>query len=472
MNFVHNFRHVSFFGVVALCCLPVISSAQKADTPIYADDLTRDAVGPIQHVDNQVPAEARMKPGPQGRMVVMGAKTDVWCPPGKFIELVPNMNIVGFTPVTITLYDGLQVHSQAADSKDILRVDPPVGGVNRKVVTVKAFDAQGHDTVLMQCTVRSRISKETIATLDYEENKEKCSFKIKDRDLYTNTCLYMGEMYLGRVEETAGKIEVDERRLPPGHYTCQMVGKNSDDIYVPGATTEFDVKPRYQIECAGAEREIVIGEHADETLKVKISHTPGLSIKKTRVYIAGIRAEKDIEGDDFTVNLPTKDVPTGKCFIEVVGIGDDGFTYPVESIPINIKNEPWDSRFTHSVDYERMQSYQAKIDELWQEVRSNMTRASHEPGVYMDTKTITLESITKHYKVGKSAEFYAAAEKAFIQMTQNQLKLARVCRTMKMLTRACFMFKNVVREMGVSTPDGLAAKTELDALRKPDSSVL
>ncbi len=159
-------------------------------------------------------------------------------------------------------------------------------------------------------------------------------------------------------------------------------------------------------------------------------------------------------------------MPNGSCFIEVVGIGDDGVMYPVESIPIKIRNEPWETRFTHTDEYERMEAYNAKIDELWQEVRANLKGADYESGIYLDSNMITLESITRHYKVGKKGEYQAAAEKAFIQMTQYQLKLARVCRTIKMLPRASSLYKNVIREMGVSTPDGIAARTELEALRQ------
>ncbi len=241
--------------------------------------------------------------GRNSHMVIFGAITDVWCPPGSFIELVPNLNIANFKPVTLTVYDGLQAHSYLADTREILCVDPPGGGVNRKVVTVKAFDAQGHDRVLMQCTVRAHVANPMVAAIT--KHNEQCSIQVPDRQLFKNTCLYLGDMYMGQIGQGAGKVDLDERLLPPGRYQFQMVVKNTDDILMPGPISDFTVPTRYTIECPGAEREIVIGEHADEKLRVRITHAPGLSIKKTRVYIAGIFGGER-EGDRFIMDLPTR----------------------------------------------------------------------------------------------------------------------------------------------------------------------
>ena len=473
---VHQFRLASSCAVVALCLLPFTASAQHAryaqtpDTPFLAEDLTRAALGKIANVDEQVAPEARMTPGPDSHMVIMGATTDVWCPAGKFIELAPNLKMVGFTPVTVTVWeDGARTQSYGMDKVPLLRVDPPAAGVNRKRVQVAVFDAQGHAKTLMECIVRARIANPTVAALDYNGHDEKCGIEIKDRPAFTKTCLYLRDIYLGRVSDSAGKIDVDERLLPPGKYSCQMAGQNVDGIYVPGASSEFTVPKRYTIECAKAAQEVVIGEHDDENLKVTVAHTPGLSIKKTRVYIAG-NFVKEVEGDNFTVALPTHDVPTSKqCFVEVIGVASDGVTYPVESLTLNIKNEPWELRLYHTPEYERIEANNAKIDVLWQDVCSNLERAKYEPSIYKDSRTFTLESITDHYTVGKSAEYQAAAKKAFIQMTQMQLQTARLYRKLNMKTSACSMYKNVVREVGASL-DGEAAKTELSALRTPPPS--
>ena len=471
---VHSFRRASFGAILVLGLMPLSTFAQQQsklgqteNVPIFAENLTRSALKNIPHLDEAVAAEARMTPKPNSHMVIMGTKTDVLCPTGQFIELSPNLDIPGFKPITIRVIDGDRSQVYTVDSLPMLRIDPPTGGSNRKVVAVQAFDAQGNMRPVMQCTVREHIFNPNSASLEYEKGKEQCNFKIKDRQASKNTCLYLGNIYLGQVGEDADKIDIDERLLPPGKYSCQVAGKNEDGIYVPGMPSDFTVPNRYDIKCDNSDKEIVIGEHDDEKLTVTIKHKLGLSIKKTRVYIAGIQAKKEMEGNEFTIDLPTRDVPPGNCFIEVVGVAEDGVEYPVESLPIKIKNEPWMSRFTHSDDYNRMEEYDAKINQLWVEVRSNLVRAQYEKDIRIDTETFTLESIKKQYVVGDKAKYMAAAERAFVQMAHYQLQSARGCRTMKMRTKACSLYKNVVREVGLKSLDGIAAKEELDALRKP-----
>ena len=382
MRSAHKLRFAWSCAVVALCCLPRVGTAQKQrsaqtqETPVFADELTRETLGKIADLNDRVPAGARMTPGPKSHMVVMGATADVWCPPGSFIELDPDLKVEGFKPVSVAVWeDGVRTQAHGLDETYTLRVNPPLGGVNRKRVNVILYDALGHAQPVMQCTVRSRVSNPVISDLDYKEHDEKCGFAIKDRQSLTNTCLYLGDMYLGRVGDNAGKVDIDQRLLPPGKYTCQMAGQNSDGIYVPGATSEFTVPSRYSIDCGDlAPTNIVIGEH-DEKIKITVKHTPGLSIKKTRVYIAGVKAGEK-EGDSFTMDLPMKKVPTGNCFIEVIGVAEDGVTYPVESLALKVKNDAWWQEISHTTTYERITENQAQIEKLWQDVCTNLERGA------------------------------------------------------------------------------------------------
>lgn len=483
MVFVHCSRLAAVCAALAFGLLPCVAAsaqssarrvktAQTLVTPVFENTFTRTTLGTIPNLNDQVAAQARMTPGPDSHMVVMGANTDVWCPPGKFIELAPNLKIEGFTPVTVTVFEGNNpIKTCGVDNMELLRVDPPTGGVNHKTVYVKVFDAQSKWRLVMQCHIRAHIANPTIAALDYKGHDEKCGFAIADRQMFKTTCLYMGDMYLGQVEENAGQIEVDERLLPPGKYSCQMVGQNSDDIFVPGASREFTVPARYTIQCADASQQIVIGEHDAEKLKVTITRKPGLSIKKTCVYIAGNPAG-EVGGESFTVALPTHDVPTGRCFIEVVGIGEDGVEYPVESLPINIKNDPWDQRLHNMPEYVHAEQNNDMIDKLWQQVCYNLTRAKYSPDIFRDYKTFSLEKITEHFVVGPSAEFKAEAARAYAEMAHLQLVTANLYRFLKIRSSACSMYKNVVREVGLSSPDGEAAKTALDTLRKERATTL
>ena len=98
--------------------------------------------------------------------------------------------------------------------------------------------------------------------------------------------------------------------------------------------------------------------------------------------------------------------------------------------------------------------------------------ARYEPSIYHDSTTFTLLSITEHYTVGKSAEFQAAAKTAFIQMSQLQLKTAKLYRALELRSSAMSMFNRVWQELGSSVPDGEDAKRALDALRKDAPTAL
>ena len=476
-------RFASFFPSLLPCAalsfglLPRVASAQAADTPFFAEDLTRERLGAIRNLDEQSAPLAHM--APDGHMVITGAETDVWVQPGKYIELLPNLNIVGFTPSTLAIYEGstrIASYGLEKTSLPLLRVDPPTGEVHRKVVRVAVFDAMGKPRTLMQCTVRSNIVNPTNAALNSRRRGEQCALQIADRQTLSSAFLYLGDIYMGRVAVDAGEIQMDERRLPPGTYSCQMVAQNTDGILLPGMSSEYIVPNRYAITCADTSPTILIKEHDDPKVTVTVKRASGPNIVKTRVYIAGnFVAEK--EEAEFTLALPVHDVPSGGNTIEVIGVGPDDTTYPVESIAVKIKNEPWEFRMRGTPEYDRIAENLPKIKEKERLVGYWMARAANTPDMVHTGTTksyySTYSEITEHYVPSNRSEYQANAEKEFIHMTQLQLETARLYHKLQMRSRAKNMLARVLHELaGTDKQDGVEAAAELDKLRSERATSL
>ncbi len=465
---------------LTLCLMqvPMRVAAQSPDTPFFAEDLTRMKLGQIAGLDDQVASQARM--AADGHMIITGADTDVWVQPGKYIELRPELNISGFTPVTLAVFeDNVRTRADGLESVEhipMIRIDPPTGGNNRKVVQVAVFDAQRKVRVLMKCIVRSRIVEPVAAALNFKSRNEQCDLNIANRKTLQATYLYLGDIYMGCVGDDADRLQVDERRLPAGKYTCQMVAKNVDNILLPGMSSDFEIKARYSITCADKSPTIVVPDHSEEgKLQVTIKHAPGLGIERTRVYIAGILAgekEHEKDGDSFTMALPLKDVPTGVNPIEVIGVAQDGTTYPVESIAVKIKNGPWEQRIASTAEYATIKENLPQIKKLQTDVAYWMERAAWEPDFVKTHTIITYNSITSLYAPGKRGEYRAKAQEAFGKLTQLQLETGRLYRKLGMRTNAKYMFYRVVQEAGIRTNDGRDAQKELNALWKERSTSL
>lgn len=480
---LHSLR-LAACAVLALCLLPRLAAAQSPDTPFFAEDLTRPKLGSIKDLDEQIDAQARM--APDGHLIITGTLTDVWVPPGKYIELVPKLQIAGFVPVVLNVFEGVQRTQVRGLEKTgelpMLRIDPPTGATNRKVVKVVVFDGQGNARTLMQCTLRARIANANPAALTTRSHQEQCRVEIDTRQTLSATYLYLGDIYMGCVGDRARTVQIEERRLPPGAYSCQMVAQNTDGILLPGASSDFTVPTRYTIACMEAVPtpdgvpNIVVPEHADEAkLKIKVTHGAGLGIVMTRVYIAGIFAGEQ-EGEDFTLGLPLRDVPTGLAPIEVIGVGADGVTYPVESLSVKIKNEAWEQRTYSTPEYSHIAANLPRIKEQARLVGYWLTQADNEPDTtHVSTTTShfpTYSEITERYAPGRAGEYKANAKHALLLLAQLQLETGLYYGKLKMRTAAKNMLYRVVQELGTQTSDGVSALAAYEALKKERSTTL
>ena len=487
MHSTHKLRITRLYAALALCPLPLslcllphIGSAQtptrkkpaqssesRSAEPFYAEEFTRATLGTIPKVDEQVSVNARVTP--QGNIVITG-DTDVWVPPGKYAQLVPNFKIDGFTPVVLNVREnGARTQVRALEHVDempMIRIDPPVGGSNRKRVEVVVFDSQGNSRPLMNCIVRARTGNPTLPTVSADLQGGKCHFNINDGQTLTVRHLYLSNFCMGRVDADANKIDVDERLLPPGKYSCQMIGKNIDDILVPGPSSEFVVPARFTIACKDASSKIVIpvGD-ADAKLEVTVTHRPDLDIKTTRVYIGGIKGG-EMEGDNFTIKLPLKEVPTGTTPIEVIGVGADGFTYPVESISISLQNGAWFTHVQGTAEYQHITDNDVKIKALEQSIAKWLEMAGYEQEIQLTKEEYTLEKFTRFYAPGKKGEYMGNAKSDMVKMAQLQLESGLYSRKLKMNALAACLFREVIREMGADKSTGIEAQRMLTALHK------
>jgi len=467
-------RTVVSFMSLALGLLTVRASAQSPETPFFAEDLTRTKLGPISGLDEQIASQARM--APDGHMMITGAETDVLVSAGKFITLHPNLNIPGFTAVTLAVFEDGQRTKVFGTEKvpgiPIIPVEPPTGAVNRKVVQIVAYDALSKPRLLMKCIVRTRVGNPLPASLNYQSDNEKCALKIANRSSLQTGYLYLGEIYMGCVGDNTEKLQMDERRLPPGKYTCQMVAQNTDGIFLPGLRTEFEVPTRYTITCEDKSQTIKIPAGAtDSKLKVTVKHAPGIGIVSTRVYIAGILAGEK-EGDSFTMNLPLKEVPTGINPIEVIGVAKDESTYPVESIAVDIKNEPWETETCSKPEYQKIRKNIPIIKQLQVDVAYWLTKAANSSSVDWTGTTVTNDSISFTFAPGKYADYKAKAAEKFKLLVQLQLETGLLYRDLKMRTAAKSYLYRVVQEVGNRKDEGRDAQNALDKLRKERSTSL
>lgn len=474
----HRFRLAAPCAVLALGLLPRLVAAQSADTPFFAEDLTRARLGEIANVDEQATPLAHM--APDGHMVITGDGADIWVRPGKFIEMLPDLKHLGYNAVTIAIFeDNIRTLACGLEQTkmEMLRIEPPTRGVNRKRVRVDVFDAQGKGHTIMQCVVRSQITNATLAALTPRRRGEQCSLEIEDRQRLSSACLYLGDIYMGRVAVNAGEIKLDERKLPPGKYTCQMVAQNEDGILLPGISSEYIVPDRYIIACADMSPIINVPEHNDDAkIMVTISRLPGVNIAKTRVYMAGKFVAEKTE-DSFTIGLPMKDVPTGINTIEVIGVGPDNVTtYPVESKAVNIKNTLWEQNIYHTAAWERITENKKKIKALEQKIGYWLELADNEPENRLASRTHsnywTYTEVTERFAPGKRGTYLANAKSVFIEMTQLQLEAGKLYGKLEMRNSARNMLYRVIEEAGSRTANGIEASAELAALKKERATTL
>ena len=440
MHTTHRTRFVSSCAVLALCQLPMAlcflprvgvaqatarknsSKASESQTvePFYFRPLTREGIGTLPNVDAQNVSDGRV--APDGHMIITGAITEAYVLPGKHVELLPNFDLPGFTAVTYRVYENdkpteLVGALEMAGERPPIIINQPANGSSRRVMKVAAFDGQNHVRVVMQCTLRSHVASDNVADLALARSKEQCRLSITDNQTLTARHLYLGDICLGRVEDKAGKIDMDERCLAPGKYTCQMIAKNEDNILLPGPSTGFVVEPRYTISCKDGDSKIVIPEgDADATLEVNVTHRRDADIKMTRVYIGGIKGG-EMEGESFNIKLPLKEVPTGKTPIEVIGIGQDGVEYPVESFTVDLQNGAWWTHVQGTDEYQKIEENKEPIRSLERSIAASLEQAKHEKG-HIDREEYTLEKFTRYFAASKKPEYMAKAKGDLVHMAQ------------------------------------------------------
>ena len=193
-------------------------------------------------------------PARDGHLVLTGS-ADVWVPKNHYIELMPNATLRGFTTVALTvLENGLPtrvIGVERALELPMIRVYPPVGDCNRKRVLIIATDAVGNTRIIMKCVVRARLYGPAV-TMNVQMQTETCTLSLENRDSLSAVYLYLDDLYLGRIGDTADTLDLDTNRLPPGTYHFRILAKNTEGVLLPEMRATFTVPVRLNVTGAKA----------------------------------------------------------------------------------------------------------------------------------------------------------------------------------------------------------------------------
>lgn len=213
-------------------------------------------------------------PARDGHLVLTG-NADVWVPKNHYIELMPTATLPHFTAVALTVFEnGLRtrvIGVERALEIPVIRVDPPTGDCNRKRVLIVACDAVGNTRLVMKCVIRARLM-EPAAAMTVQVQTETCTLSFENRDSLSSVYLYMDDMYLGRVGDTADAVDLDIRRLLPGTYHFRILAKNTDGVLLPEMRAAFTIPVRSQL--TGAKASSAIDEPRPANAVQVVNHAP------------------------------------------------------------------------------------------------------------------------------------------------------------------------------------------------------
>lgn len=208
--------------------------------------------------------------------LVLTSSADVWVPKNHYIELMPNATLRGFTAVALTvLENGLPtrvIGVERALELPIIRVYPPMGDCNRKRVLIVATDAVGNTRLIMQCVVRARLYGPAV-TMNVQVQPETCTLSLENRDSLSAVYLYLDDLYLGRIGDTADTLDLDTNRLLPGTYHFRILAKNTDGVLLPEMRAAFTVSVRLSITGAKTSSSAIIEPEPANTIQL-VRHVP------------------------------------------------------------------------------------------------------------------------------------------------------------------------------------------------------
>ena len=482
-----SFTQPVLITLVACSTLLTPCQAQKTSvhspnevTSLFAEDVTRERMGSIADLNADIQPIGHIK---SKHFVFTGTTANIYVPVGSYVELQPSTDIPGFTPTAITVIeDGVKTQTFGLDKNSglpFLRVNPPEGNSNRKRVQVVLYDATARPQVIQQFTLRSRFPNMPLS-FSTQVKGEQCNLLISDRTSLSDVYIRLNGVYLGHVADKAEHVCLNAQRLPPGQYTCEMMAQSSDGVLLPAVTQQFSIPARYTLTGVVPDQSVTVEQPADTAvLPIHVKHLAGLGIVTTRVYIGGDLVKEAAE-EEFDVKLPLKNIPSGKNTIDVIGVGADGATYPVESVLINIQNEPWEQDTYPKPEYIELKEKLAEVQALDKLFQYWFDQYSHEPfskvvGEYLiDSRTLlpTLwpnihSMITQSYAPGRALEYKRKADKCLNDMAKARLEAARLYVKLHMKQQARAQYRLVIQEVGADTPLAVKAKADVQELITP-----
>ena len=453
--------------------------AQKSPvTSIFAEPLSLESIGAIKNVEASAPN--LLHQAPDGHLIITGANTEVGCPQGSYIELIPKMAIPGFSMVALAVFeDGQRMQSfglEQTSGMPMVRIDPPAGQVNRKRVQIVLYDAQSHAHIIQQCIIRRHVSLGAPA-ITTSLQSELCLIKSGNSIVDFS----LNGRYLGKLVDTGQPAILDARRLPVGHYVLESYPREADGVLMPPVKNEFDITPRYTLALNHDASPIHLGSPLDsDTVKLSVSVHSAAHIDKTLVYVNGDLISEYTK-PDFTATIPIKNIPSGKTTFDVIGVAADGTHYAVEAYPVEIKNDPWETETYSTTNYALLCAKLSEIAEDKSLMQTWFEKFSHTP---LTTKTgehwhdelvrnTTNSGSTWQrffndiYTPTEALAYKRNADKYLLLLTHAYLEAGHLYKKLKMRQEARRAFQSVIALVGNANADGQQAKIELHEIAIP-----
>jgi hypothetical protein len=422
---------------------------------------------------------APARPTPSGNLIITGRRTDVFVPPGGYVDfaLPPLPNSAAITPMQsyFVVDDRLQSREEVESSRGlgVFRLDAArLSELPTRRIRAGVLDNKSRAFELMQCAVRSRDPGPRVS-LEIEREKDRIRLLVPDRRRFGSVYLFWESQTLGSLPSNSSSAEVDARTLAPGVHRFYVIAETPDGTLLPCAGRSLRQEQRFDICTLENETEWTVPiDNPGMALPVRIVQREGTRADKVRVYFSGnFVGESDKPAFDTAV--PLRDVPSGKAMLEVIGIGSDGVRYPMESLTLRLKNLPWEARILATPEHKQIKVNLAKIAELEPQAAYWTERANAEARVieHIQKQTsqhlndfgslVTTTSYHIQQRQSKRGEYRANARKFLEQIAQIRLETSRLYRNLGMWEWAEQSYRRTLREAAQDSSSYALAKKEL-----------
>ncbi|MCX6379529.1 MAG: hypothetical protein NT023_08645 [Armatimonadetes bacterium] len=394
-------------------------------------------------------------------------------PPRSFVEFAPTIpnNQPEYKPVQIYV----SINNALTTRKDLLsdlalgtfRVEGGSSNASRKRVKIGLLDQFEHPLLVMDYAIRGYTTAPVLSPI-FKSRGERIDISIPDREKFGKVYMFWEQLCLGVIEGKTNALEFDIRQLPPGKHRFWFVAEDSFSTLLQPVYTDIAVQPRYVLKIDKMSNEIMVPKDAvNPVLNIHVNTADALSIAYTKLFMAGHYVGKS-ENKEFEMPSSLRDVPSGRATLELIGVSNDGVTYPPETLTLQIKNKQWELKMLYSPEYIPIQELLEQVPELEQTYASFQAKADNEPATRIEvSETVDKRGnrrTTTHAIPGRKAEYAGKAAVAQVALTQVNLSLAHRYSALEYYEMAIACYIRAIKLSSASNSTFMQAKQELKSL--------